>query len=159
MSDTGDMNDTGDMSETGERAARAALVLAGLCIGLFGAYSLLRLGVSNLAWSVGWLAGGVFLHDAVLAPVVLGLCAAGTRLLPGWARAPVATGAVVLGSLTLLAVPVLGRFGALDDNPTLLDRSYGVGWLVVAGVVAFGVAVSCLVMRHGAGAAVSSSGG
>ena len=36
-------------------------------------------------------------------------------------------GFVVLGSVTLLAMPVLGRFGARPDNPTLLDRDYSVG--------------------------------
>jgi hypothetical protein len=58
-------------------------------------------------------------------------------------------GLVVLGSVTLLAVPVLGRFGARDDNPTLLDRHYGTGWLVVAGLVVLAVAVAGLVRsRH-----------
>ena len=38
-------------------------------------------------------------------------------------------GGVVLGSLTLLAIPVLGRFGERPDNATLLDRNYTVGWL------------------------------
>ena len=42
-------------------------------------------------------------------------------------RAPAVAGLVVLGSVTLLAIPVLGRFGARADNPTLLDRHYGVG--------------------------------
>ena len=41
---------------------------------------------------------------------------------------------MVLGAVTLLAVPVLGRFGAQPDNPTLLDRAYGPGWLVLAGL-------------------------
>jgi hypothetical protein len=40
--------------------------------------------------------------------------------------------AVVLGSVTVLAVPVLGRFGERSDNATLLDRDYTAGWLVLA---------------------------
>ena len=51
-------------------------------------------------------------------------------LLPRAARAPAVVGFVVLGSVTLLAVPVLGRFGARPDNATLLDRDYVVGWVV-----------------------------
>jgi hypothetical protein len=43
-------------------------------------------------------------------------------------------GLLVLGSLTIMAIPVLGRFGARPDNPTLLDRNYTAGWLVVAGL-------------------------
>ena len=78
------------------------------------------------------------LHDFVLVPLTLLLGLALIRLLPANLRAPVAGGLVVLGSVTLLAVPVLGRFGARADNPTLLDRDYAAGWLVVAGVTIAG---------------------
>jgi hypothetical protein len=50
----------------------------------------------------------------------------------------------VLGTVTVVAVPLLGRFGARADNPTLLDRNYLLGWLVLATltVVVVGVAVA-----------------
>ena len=92
-----------------------------------------------------WLVGGVVLHDGVLAPLVLLACLAATRLLPRIARGPAAAGLVVLGSVTLLAVPVLGRFGARPDNPTLLDRDYALGWVVLAGLTIAGVAVATYV--------------
>ena len=57
----------------------------------------------------------------------------------------------MLGSVTLLAVPVLGRFGARADNPTLLDRDYIAGWLVLAGLVAVGVAAGTLVRSRRVG--------
>jgi len=132
----------------GQSLARAAWLGAGLLFGAFGAYSLLRLGVGNLVWSLIWLIGGIIFNDAILAPVALGALALGRRSLPLWARGPVVAGAVVLGSVTLLAVPVLGRFGAKPDNQSLLDRSYGVGWLVLAAIVLAGVAAACLVTRH-----------
>ncbi|MEZ5095067.1 MAG: hypothetical protein R2731_02430 [Nocardioides sp.] len=75
---------------------------------------------------------------------MLGLTLLGSRLLPGWLHGPAAAGLVVLGSLTLVAVPVLGLFGARPDNPTLLDRPYLTGWLALAGVVLAGVAVAGL---------------
>ena len=56
-----------------------------------------------------WLAGGVVLHDGVLALVVLAVGAVAVRLLPQAAKAPAVVGFVVLGSVTLLAVPVLGQ--------------------------------------------------
>ena len=58
---------------------------------------------------------------------------------------PVAAALVVLGATTLLAVPVLGRFGARPDNPTLLDRDYPAGWLALAGVVVLTTVVASLV--------------
>ena len=73
------------------------------------------------------------LHDFVLVPLTLLLGLALIRLLPANLRAPVAGGLVVLGTVTLMAVPVLGGWGANADNPTILDRNYTAGWLVVAG--------------------------
>lgn len=92
-----------------------------------------------------WLVAGVVLHDAVLALVTLALGALAVRLVPSAARAPVAVGFVVLGTATLFAVPVLGRFGARPDNPTLLDRNYWAGWLVLAGLTALAVVLAALV--------------
>ncbi len=131
-----------------EQQLRSGLLLAGAVIGLFGAWSLLRLGISNLFWASLWLAGGVVLNDGLVAGVALGAVALSLWLLPSWARAPVAAGFVVLGTVTVMAIPVLGRFGAHADNPRLLDRSYGVGWLVLAGIVAVGVIAASAVARR-----------
>ncbi len=92
-----------------------------------------------------WLVSGVVLHDAVLAVLTLALGALAVRVVPGPARAPVAVGFVVLGTVTVFAIPVLGRFGAHADNPTLLDRDYTAGWLVLAGTTVLAVAVAALV--------------
>lgn len=80
-------------------------------------------------------------HDLVLAPVVLAVGLAARRL-PAYLRAPAEAGLVVWGSATLLAVPVLGRFGSLDDSPTLLDRPYVVTWLVGCAVTVLLVGVA-----------------
>jgi len=90
----------------------------------------------------------VVLHDFVLVPVTLLLGLALIRLLPANLRASVAGGLVVLGTVTLMAVPVLGGWGANADNPTILDRNYPVGWLVVAGVTML-VVVMTIVLRAG----------
>ena len=109
--------------------ARLALGGVGVLIGLYGVFRLLELGWDNLVATVVWLAGGVVLHDAVLAPLVVVVCALAVLALRSRAwRAAAAGGLVVLGTVTLTAVPVLGRFGAKADNPTLLDRPYVVGW-------------------------------
>jgi len=92
-----------------------------------------------------WLVSGVLLHDGVLAPALVVLGALAARLVPGAARAPVVVGLIVLGSTTLLAVPVLGRFGARTDNPTLLDRDYHTGWLVLVVATTVVVVVATLV--------------
>ena len=135
---------------------RVGLAVVGVTVGLYGAWlALTRLDVDQLVSAGTWLAGGVVLHDAVLAPLVVVAGALLVRVAPASVRTPVAVIAVVLGSVTLLAVPVLGGFGRRPDNPTLLDRDYGPGWLVLAGVVVLAVAVGSVVRRrrrsHGVG--------
>lgn len=126
---------------------RGRVVVGGLgvAIGGYGAYLLLsRQDPDQLVNAAIWLASGVVLHDFVLAPLVLVLVAVGARIVPASARVPAVVGLVVLGTSTLLAIPVLGRFGARADNPTLLDRGYTAGWLALAGLVILAVVVSSL---------------
>jgi hypothetical protein len=113
--------------------ARLGLGVVGVVAAGYGGWLVLSRG-HDLGDLVLWLVVGVVLHDGVLAVAVLVLGAVALRLLPRSAQAPAVVGFVVLGSATLFAVPVLGRFGARADNPTLLDRSYWAGWLVLAGL-------------------------
>jgi hypothetical protein len=124
--------------------SRLALGAVGVLCGVYGGWLVVSRG-HDLLNAVLWLAGGVLLHDAVLSLVVLTVGAVALRVVPRTARAPVAVGFVVLGSVTLLAVPVLGRFGARADNPTLLDRNYLAGWLVLAALTVLGVVAASLV--------------
>ncbi len=133
---------------------RVTLGAVGVALAAYGAWLLVTRG-HDQADAVVWLVAGVVVHDALLAVVTLALAAVALRLLPRAARAPVVVGFVVLGPLTLLAVPVLGRFGARADNPTLLDRDYTAGWLAVAGATALVVVVAALVRSR----RVRSAGG
>jgi hypothetical protein len=123
---------------------RLGLGAVGVAAGLYGGWLVLSRGhdLANLGL---WLVVGVILHDGVLAVAVLALGSVALPLLPRPARAPAVVGFVVLGSATLFAVPVLGRFGARPDNPTLLDRGYWAGWLVLAGLTVAAVVVASLV--------------
>ena len=122
------------------------LLIGGLGLGAagYGLVQLLDLGTANLRASGSWLIGGVLLHDGVLAPITLLVWFVVTRVLSIRLPAAVVVGAVVLGSLTLVAVPVLGRHHARPDNLTLLDRPYLLGWFVVAGLTLLAVTVAVL---------------
>lgn len=118
------------------RSARGILGALGVAVAAYGAMLLLDLGAENLRATLVWVVGGVVLHDAVLAPLTILVGLVFLRLQrAGVAIGPLVVGGVVLASVTLAAVPVLGRFGARTDNDTLLDRDYVVGWLVFAGIV------------------------
>jgi hypothetical protein len=120
---------------------RAALVALGVAVGLYGGYLLLSQGLDNLVATAIWLAGGVILHDGVIGPTLVVLGLGVVLLVPHRVRAPIAAGLIVLGTVTVTAVPMLGRFGERPDNPTLLDRNYTTGWLVFALLVALGTAL------------------
>jgi hypothetical protein len=123
------------------RGIRAVLLLAGLATGGYGVLRLLDLGWANFRATLVWLVGGVVLHDAFLAPATIALSWVALRLVTRDRLAPWVAGLVLLGPLTLLAVPVLGRYGARADNPTLLDRPYWAGWSAVVAVVCLGILV------------------
>ena len=126
---------------------RVVLGILGLAAMAYGGLLLFRRLSVDLLDSAIWLGGGVVAHDFVLAPIVIGLALLVIARLPDVARAPVTVGVIVLGSVTLVAVPVLGRFGASPGNPTLLDRDYVTGWLVLAGLTVVAVAVAIVVRR------------
>ena len=126
----------------------------GVVLGAYGAWlALTRQDAGQLVEIAVWLAAGVVLHDVVVAGVVLAGVALGRRVLPGPWQAPATLGLVVWGGVTLMAVPVLGRFGARADNPTLLDRPYLASWAALTVAAVLVVAVAGLVRaRRGTGA-------
>lgn len=130
------------------RVTRLFLGAVGIVLVAVGVFHLMGSAFSNLLAIIVFLAGGVAAHDLVVAPLVV---LVGALLVPRlsvrW-RAPVVVGLVVVLSVTLVGVPVLGRFGAKPDDPWLLPRSYGVLWLAFAALVAVLVAVAALVRRR-----------
>jgi hypothetical protein len=117
---------------------RAVLGAAGVLLTAYGAWLLLSRQDLDRNLDVAlWLAGGVVVHDLVLGSAVIAVSLLATRLLPAVARPAAGAGLVVLGSLTVLAVPFLGAFGRdnAPDNPTLLDRDYTAGYLVLVATV------------------------
>ncbi|MFL6173165.1 MAG: hypothetical protein ACJ716_09785 [Marmoricola sp.] len=129
------------------RAVRVLLGAVGVGVAAYGVSLLLDLGLGNLRATVEWVIGGVVLHDGVLAPLTIAIGYVVVRLgrgkpVPG----PVVVAGLVLGTVTVAAIPVLGRFGARSDNPTLLDRHYVLGWAVLAAVVV-GISLVAMLVR------------
>ncbi|MEV1052026.1 hypothetical protein [Streptomyces sp. NPDC049887] len=92
------------------------------------------------AWGVVvWLGGALVLHDAVLAPLVLG---AGMLVAALPARGVVRGALVVGGSLVLITLPLLLRPGT-PPNPSALPLPYGRNLVIVLGAVA---GAACLVL-------------
>lgn len=114
---------------------RLAIGALGVGMGAFGTLRFLQLDFEDIVNAVLWLAAGVLIHDAVIAPLTIGLTLLLTRAVPAAARKQVAVALVVLATVTVTAFPVLGRFGERPDNPTILPRNYLAGWVVFAVLV------------------------
>jgi hypothetical protein len=73
-------------------------------------------------------------HDLVVVPVVLAVGLA-LRRTPASIRGPLQGTLLVCAVVVLASVPVLGRFGARADNPSLLPRDYWTGLAVTLSLV------------------------
>jgi hypothetical protein len=117
----------------------------GVALAAYGAgLALARQDALQLVEVAVWLAAGVALHDGLVAGAAIGAGLLGRRVLPQAWQAPATLGLVVWGTVSVMAIPVLGRFGARPDNPTLLDRPYLASWLALTLVTVAVVAVAGL---------------
>ena len=128
---------------------RVALGALGVALAAFGGWTLLANQRFDQLFSAAlWLGGGVALHDFLLAPLTLAIGWALWRVVPTWARGAVAAGGIILGTVTVVAIPVLGAWGRRPDNASLLPRDYWTGWLIVALTVVAGSAAAALMARR-----------
>ncbi|WP_229053822.1 hypothetical protein [Aeromicrobium sp. Leaf350] len=141
------------------RAVRALLLVAGVGFGLWGVW-LMRDFTSDRLLSTGtWLAGGILVHDAVLAPLTVGLGIVASRLLPHHFRAVTGLAFLVWATLTVVFLPVLSGQGGKPDNDTILNRPYLLSWLVLTGVLAGAAVVAGLRRRARAAGRTAADAG
>lgn len=110
------------------RYGLGALGLAGMA---FGATLLLTdPHISGRPAVLGWLAGSVIIHDALLAPTVIALGALAATRPRRHLRRPF----IVAGSLILIALPLLLR-PRPTANPSVLPLDYPRGLAIAVGTV------------------------
>lgn len=125
---------------------RLLLGIVGVSLIAVGLLNSLALGFIDLLWLGFWLGAGLVVHDGLLAPGTAGLSKLTARWPARRRRIPlVAT--VTIGSLTLIALPMIMQQDAVPGNPTLLGRNYLVGWAVACLLVLAGAALAALVAR------------
>ncbi len=118
------------------RILRAVLLLAGVGIGLWGVWLMRDFTSAQLVSLAIWLAGGVALHDAVIAPLTVMIGVAAARVLPDHSRSVAAIAFLVWATLTVTFFNVLSGQGGKPDNDTVLNRPYGLSWVVLTVVIA-----------------------
>lgn len=119
-----------------DTVVRGALGAVGVGFGLWGLWLMRDFSSEQLISTGIWFAGGILLHDAVLAPVTVLLGVAASRLLPAHFRAATGLAFLVWATLTITFIPVLSGQGGKPDNDTLLGQPYLISWLVLTGVLA-----------------------
>lgn len=138
------MNQGRRTGSSGLLLVRCALGVAGVLAGAWGVLLLLDR-PDDLPSVLVWAAGGVLLHDLVLAPLTVLVGALLARVTPRPARTPVL---LLLGGWALVTAAVanvLSGQGGKPDNPSLLTGDYRVAWAV--GTVLVAAAVVVLVVR------------
>lgn len=130
---------------TGTRLAIGAI---GVAVIVYG--SVLLLHTVNVFQVVPWIIGPVVVHDLLIAPLTIAVVWLAARYLPSYARTPAMFGLLVSGSLTIVALSVVGRRGASPDNPSLLNRDYLAGW-AIAMAITWSIVVLTALLRRGTG--------
>jgi formate hydrogenlyase subunit 3/multisubunit Na+/H+ antiporter MnhD subunit len=124
---------------------RWLLGLAGLPVAGYGGWLLLSRADHDQLFEVAlWLVSGVVAHDLLIA-CLAALGGLLVVLLPKVSRAPAAVALILVGSLSLVALPVLGGFGEDAGNSTHLDRPYVTAWLALTTVAVVAVLVATVV--------------
>lgn len=128
-------------------AVRLLLGLGGVTLIGVGIFNSLALGFVNLLWLLFWLATGLILHDGVLAPGTAAMSKLATDRWSVTARRSLLVAVVCIGSLTLIALPLVVQHNAVPGNPTLLGRNYLLGWALASLLVLVGAGVAEVIGR------------
>ncbi len=117
-----------------------ALALGGWGVVVIGVLGVLAR-ISHFAFSVPWrevaewFIFSTLFHDLIVAPVVTVAALGVGRLRPRLARAPVAVGLIVSGSLVAVSYPRLRGYGESAANPSILPGNAARDLAVVLAVV------------------------
>lgn len=130
------------------RVMRGLLIAVGVAFGVWGLWLMRDFRFDQLRSIVVWLGGGVVLHDAILAPVVIGIGVTLARFTPSYARKPVVVGLILWGTVTIAVANVLSGMGGKPDNDTVLNRPYVTSWLILTVVMFVGIAAYAAVARR-----------
>ncbi|WP_063991981.1 MULTISPECIES: hypothetical protein [unclassified Streptomyces] len=115
------------------RTVRYGVGAAGIALMTFGGALLWD---GPRPWSTAlWLAGGVLVHDGLLAPLVLAVGAVAGILAGRPPRGVPRAALIVAGSLTAVALPALLRPDGVA-NATVLPLDYSRNWLLAMAAVA-----------------------
>ena len=111
------------------------LLLAGVGIGLWGVWLMRDFTPRSWSRSSFGSRAASSLHDAVIAPLTVMIGVAAARVLPDHSRSVAAIAFLVWATLTVTFFNVLSGQGGKPDNDTVLNRPYGLSWVILTAVI------------------------
>lgn len=117
---------------------QTTLLLLGALTVAYGGVQMLQILLDRTAPVLGvggWWLGGPLIVDLIAVPVVVVVGVAIGRVVPAPWRRYVAAASALTILLTLVAFPFLTGLGRRPDNPSLLDRDYGAGYLTLVAII------------------------
>jgi hypothetical protein len=132
-----------------EKTTRATLGIAGAALIGYGAVRILQQNrLTHPLSLIEWSAGALLVHDALLAPIVIGVGTLVSRLAPGRARPFLQGGLVVAGLVTGYALILIWRQGkSASPGLALLQQNYGAHLAILLALIAIGTLGAYLVSR------------
>lgn len=128
---------------------RLVLGAVGVAAGVWGGWQLIDDGSTALVSLGIWLVASIIVHDAILAPLTIGLTILAARFLPRPARMPAVIGFVVWGTCSIAFFAVISGQAGKTGNETIGNQPYTAAWLVFTALVAIAaVVVSVLRARR-----------
>jgi hypothetical protein len=119
------------------KAWRIALAIAGIALGAFGVFRLVtEIPPPNLVMLLVWLVAALIIHDALLAPSVVGVGWLLRRFVPDRGRRYLQFALIMIAFVTVIAVPMIFLRGSQPAVKALLLRDYGANLIVIIGLVA-----------------------
>jgi hypothetical protein len=119
------------------KAWRIALAVAGVALAAFGVFRLVtEVPPSQLLILGLWLIAALIIHDALLAPSVVGAGWLLRRYVPDRGRRYLQLALIMIALVTVIAVPMIFLRGSQPAAKALLLRNYGANLIVIVGVIA-----------------------
>lgn len=125
---------------------RLALGAIGVAAGLFGLWHLIDDGTTALVSLGIWLVGALIVHDAIIAPLTIGITIVAAQFLPAPARMPAVVGFIVWGTCSIAFFAVITGQAGKTGNDTIGGQPYTVAWVIFTALVAL-AAVATAVLR------------
>ena len=119
------------------KAWRIILAIAGIALGAFGVFRLVsEIPTHSLLILLLWLAVALVLHDAILAPSVVGVGWLLRRQVADRARRYLQVALIMSAIVAVIAIPMIFLRGSQPAAKALLLRNYGANLILLLGIIA-----------------------